>query len=69
MPPVFFALAAAAGFFAAARAISAMMGHSTPDEMTTTQHAKHAAASDSARNLGQLEWDASSGVYRPKSSS
>ena len=24
---------------------------------------------DSARNLGQLEWDASSGVYRPKSSS
>jgi hypothetical protein len=67
MPPVFFALAAAVGFFAAARAISSMIAGSPPDPMPHGEAHAQATASDSARDLGQLEWDANAGVYRPKS--
>jgi hypothetical protein len=67
MPPVFFALAAAAGFFAAARAIAALVGNSPPDQMSHGETRAQATASDTARDLGQLERDPSTGVYRPKS--
>jgi hypothetical protein len=66
MPPVFFALAAAAGFFAAARAIASMIGSAPPDPIQPGESHAQATASDSARDLGQLEWDATTGVYRPK---
>lgn len=66
MPPVFFALAAAAGFIAAARLLSAIM-----DPPSTEAKAAHdgqtQAAPELARDLGQLEWDAANGVYRPRS--
>ncbi len=66
MPPVFFALAAAAGFFAAARAIASMIGAAPPDPIQAGDSHAQATASDSARDLGKLEWDATTGVYRPK---
>jgi hypothetical protein len=66
MPPVFFALAAAAGFFAAARAIASMIGSAPPDPLQTGESHARATASDSARDLGRLELDATTGVYRPK---
>jgi hypothetical protein len=66
MPPVFFALAAAAGFFAAARAIASMMGAAPPDPIQPGETHAQATGSDSARDLGKLEWDATAGVYRPK---
>ena len=64
MPPVVFALAAAVGFYAASRLIAAMVGQAPPDQ----RQAANAAATDSdgPRDLGQLEWDAADGVYRPK---
>ncbi|OYW57327.1 MAG: hypothetical protein B7Y80_12030 [Hyphomicrobium sp. 32-62-53] len=65
MPPVIFALAAAAGFFAASRVIASMMGTATPDAMTAADPPAQTAA-ETARNLGHLEWDPASGVYRPK---
>jgi hypothetical protein len=66
MPPFVFALAAAAGFFAASRLIAAMIGQAPPDQMPAEASSGQATASDSARDLGQLEWDAAAGVYRPK---
>jgi hypothetical protein len=66
MPPVIFALAAAAGFFAAARLISAMIGEPPPEQMQAGDHPRHATAAESARDLGKLEFDSQSGVYRPK---
>jgi hypothetical protein len=66
MPPVFFALAAAAGFFAAARAIASMIGADPPDPIQAGDNHAQATASDAARDLGKLEWDAAAGVYRPK---
>ncbi|MGE5266556.1 MAG: hypothetical protein ACM3L9_04235 [Deltaproteobacteria bacterium] len=66
MPPFVFALAAAAGFYAASRLIAAMIGQAPPDQMPTGEPSEHAAASDRARDLGQLEWDDAAGVYRPK---
>lgn len=66
MPPVFFALAAAAGFFAAARAIAALIGSAPPDSMHAGETHAQATASETARDLGQLDWDPSTGVYRPK---
>lgn len=66
MPPVFFAFAAAAGFFAAARAIAALIGNTPPDQMAHGETRAETAASDTARNLGQLERDPTTGVYRPK---
>ncbi len=66
MPPVFFALAAAAGFFAAARAIASMIGSAPPDPLQPGDRHAQTTASDSARDLGKLEWDATAGVYRPK---
>jgi hypothetical protein len=68
MPPVIVALAAAAGFFAAARMISAMIGEPPPEQMQAGDQPKHATAADTARDLGQLEFDSHSGVYRPKPS-
>lgn len=65
MPPVFFALAAAAGFIAVARLISSMMGDTPPDQMQANAPPKQTAP-ETARDLGKLEWDANSGVYRPK---
>jgi hypothetical protein len=64
MPPVVFALAAAAGFFAAARIISSMIGEPPVDQMQAGEQPKQAA--ETARDLGQLEFDATAGVYRPK---
>ncbi len=64
MPPVIFALAAAAGFFAAARLISSMISDPRPEQMQAGEHPKQAA--ETARDLGQLEFDATAGVYRPK---
>lgn len=64
MPPVIFALAAAAGFFAAARLISSMIGEPPAEQMQAGEQPKQAA--ETARNLGQLEFDATAGVYRPK---
>jgi len=66
MPPVIFALAAAAGFFAAARLISAMIGEPAPEQMQAGETPTQATASDTARDLGKLEFDSQSGVYRPK---
>jgi hypothetical protein len=66
MPPVVFALAAAVGFYAASRLIAAMIGQAPPDQMQAGDTAATATASDGARDLGQLEWDAAAGVYRPK---
>lgn len=67
MPPFVFALAAAAGIFAASRLIAAVIGQASPDHMPSGEPSRHATASDSARDLGQLEWDPTAGVYRPKS--
>jgi hypothetical protein len=64
MPPVVFALAAAVGFYAASRLIAAMVGQAPPDQMQAGD--APTTASDCARDLGQLEWDATAGVYRPK---
>ena len=47
MPPVFFALAAAAGFFAAARAIASMMGAAPPDPIQPGE--THAPSSEARR--------------------
>lgn len=71
MPPVFLAFAAAAGFFAAARLIASMIDSAPPEQMQardqkTQAPAKQATASEQARDLGRLEWDAQAGVYRPK---
>lgn len=66
MPPVLFALAAAAGFFAAARLFAkAMDGHEGPRRQSDEQTGRPSAPSETARDLGQLEWDDSAGVYRP----
>jgi hypothetical protein len=65
MPPVVFALAAAVGFYAASRLIAAVVGQAPPDQMQGDAAAT-ATTSDCARDLGQLEWDATAGVYRPK---
>lgn len=67
MPPVIVALAAAAGFFAAVRVISAMIGdNQPPEQMQAGDQPKQATAADAARDLGKLEFDSQSGVYRPK---
>jgi hypothetical protein len=66
MPPVFLAFAAAAGFFAAARLIASMIDSAPPDQMQARDQQAQATASEQARDLGRLEWDAQSGVYRPK---
>jgi hypothetical protein len=66
MPPVVLALAAAAGFVAAARIVAAIMGPPAPEQMQSAKPHNQTPAADIARDLGQLEWDAASGVYRPK---
>jgi hypothetical protein len=67
MPPVFLALAAAAGFFAAARVIASMIDSNVADRAPTgDETGPRATASELARDLGQLEWDAGTGVYRPR---
>ena len=66
MPPVFLAFAAAAGFFAAARLIAAMIDSAPPDQMQARDQQAQTTASEKARDLGRLEWDEQAGVYRPK---
>jgi hypothetical protein len=67
MPPVLFALAAAAGFFAAARLFAmAMDSHEDTWRQANEEPKGTASASDSARDLGRLEWDEASGVYKPR---
>jgi len=68
MPQVLLALAAAAGFVAAARKIAALIDQhaSGPHGRTAEETRVRTAASDRARDLGALEWDETSGVYRPR---
>lgn len=67
MPPVLIALAAAAGFFAAARVIASVIdSHAADRARPGDETAPRAAASEVARDLGQLEWDDGAGVYRPR---
>jgi hypothetical protein len=66
MPPVLLALAAAAWFIAAARVIALVMdGSGQEPRRAEDDRTTRAAPSDAARDLGRLEWDETTGVYKP----
>ena len=68
MPPLLLFAAVGAGCYAgyrvAARFIEALRAEEHQGDMAS--RADGAGVRASARNLGDLEWDAKTGVYRPK---
>lgn len=69
MPPIVFLAVVGAGCYAGYKLFSKLMIQAqTPSKSETDRLRREAAArAGSTRNLGELEWDENSGVYRPKS--
>lgn len=67
MPPLVLLAAIGAGCYAAYRLGARWMAGSETAKKPDAAHAnKNGATASPARDLGDLEWDAQAGVYRPK---
>lgn len=69
MPPVVLLAVVGAGCYAGYKLFSKLIAQAqTPSRPAGERAAKEArTAGGSVRDLGELEWDEKSGVYRPKS--
>ncbi len=68
MPPLIFFAIAGAGCYAGYKFFAKLMEQAqTPSRSETERIRREAAARSATRDLGALEWDEATGVYRPRS--
>lgn len=65
MPPLMLIAAIGAGCYAGYKLASRWLAADDAPDQAAAEATKSASTA-SARNLGDLEWDAETGVYRPK---
>lgn len=67
MPPLVFLAVVGAGCYAGYKLFSKLVEQAqTPVRKSNDAARREAAADNEARDLGELEFDATTGVYRPK---